>query len=45
MTSWTVHVKDGAPVQLVPERFSLGALLLVWSFLFVLYRNKIFFKA
>ncbi len=32
MTSWTVHVKDGAPVQLVPERFSLGALLLgpVW---------------
>jgi predicted acyltransferase len=24
---------------------SLGALLLVWSFLFVLYRNKIFFKA
>lgn len=32
MTSWTVHVKDGAPVLLVPERFSLGALLLgpVW---------------
>lgn len=28
MTSWTVHVKDGAPVLLVPERFSLGALLL-----------------
>jgi len=32
VTSWTVHVKDGAPVLLVPERFSLGALLLgpVW---------------
>ena len=28
MTSFTVHVKQGAPVQLVPERFSLGALLL-----------------
>ena len=28
MTSFTVHVKDGAPVLLVPERFSLGALLL-----------------
>jgi hypothetical protein len=28
VTSFTVHVKDGAPVLLVPERFSLGALLL-----------------
>jgi len=27
VTSFTVHVKDGAPLQLVPERFSLGALL------------------
>lgn len=27
MTSFTVHVKDGAPLLLVPERFSLGALL------------------
>lgn len=27
MTSFTVHVKDGAPPLLVPERFSLGALL------------------
>ena len=28
MTSYTVHVKDGAPPKLVPERFSLGGLLL-----------------
>jgi hypothetical protein len=28
VTSYTVHVKDGAPLLLVPERFSLLALLL-----------------
>ncbi len=35
MTSFTVHVKDGAPLRLVPERFSLGALLLgpIWLLL------------
>jgi hypothetical protein len=27
VTSFTVHVKDGAPLQLVPERFSLGGAL------------------
>lgn len=27
MTSWTVHVRDGQPVVLVAERFSLGAAL------------------
>lgn len=26
MTSWSVHVRDGRPVVLVPERFSLGAM-------------------
>ena len=26
MTSWSVHVRDGQPVVLVPERFSLGAM-------------------
>ena len=32
MTSFTVHVRDGRPVVLVAERFSLGALLFgpVW---------------
>ncbi len=32
MTSFTVHVRAGRPVVLVPERFSLGALLFgpVW---------------
>lgn len=27
MTSWSVHVRDGRPVVLMPERFSLGAML------------------
>jgi hypothetical protein len=27
VTSYTVHVREGRPVQLVPERFSLGAML------------------
>ena len=27
MTSWSVHVRDGRPVVLVAERFSLGAML------------------
>lgn len=35
MTSWTVHVRDGRPVVLVAERFSIGAALFgpVWLLL------------
>ena len=28
MTSWTVHIRNGAMPVLVPERFSLGGLLM-----------------